>query len=94
MINLKKKKKTGETQALLSLELCKSHKQMCASKKKKKKKKKHEPNIVEITHLCISHGVQTSVIYYLTCYVRLLSTKHAVLYEVTSGKHAWVSLEK
>jgi hypothetical protein len=26
----------------------------------KKKKLKHEPNIVEITHLCIRHGVQTS----------------------------------
>jgi hypothetical protein len=25
-----------------------------------KKKLKHEPNIVEITHLCIRHGVQTS----------------------------------
>jgi hypothetical protein len=25
------------------------------------KKLKHEPNIVEITHLCIRHGVQTSV---------------------------------
>jgi hypothetical protein len=24
------------------------------------KKLKHEPNIVEITHLCIRHGVQTS----------------------------------
>jgi hypothetical protein len=30
-------------------------------KKVKKKKLKHEPNIVEITHLCIRHGVQTSV---------------------------------
>jgi hypothetical protein len=26
------------------------------------KKLKHEPNIVEITHLCIRHGVQTSTI--------------------------------
>jgi hypothetical protein len=26
-----------------------------------KKKLKHEPNIVEITHLCIRHGVQTSM---------------------------------
>jgi hypothetical protein len=26
-----------------------------------KKKLKHEPNIVEITHLCIRHGVQTSL---------------------------------
>jgi hypothetical protein len=25
-----------------------------------KKKLKHEPNIVEITHLCIRHGVHTS----------------------------------
>jgi hypothetical protein len=25
-----------------------------------KRKLKHEPNIVEITHLCIRHGVQTS----------------------------------
>jgi hypothetical protein len=29
-------------------------------KNKKDKKLKHEPNIVEITHLCIRHGVQTS----------------------------------
>ncbi len=27
-----------------------------------KKKLKHEPNIVEITHLCIRHGVQTSCV--------------------------------
>jgi hypothetical protein len=27
------------------------------------KKLKHEPNIVEITHLCIRHGVQTSPSY-------------------------------
>jgi hypothetical protein len=27
------------------------------------KKLKHEPNIVEITHLCIRHGVHTSIIY-------------------------------
>jgi hypothetical protein len=26
-----------------------------------KKNLKHEPNIVEITHLCIRHGVQTSL---------------------------------
>jgi hypothetical protein len=26
-----------------------------------KKKLKHEPNIVEITHLCMRHGVQTSI---------------------------------
>jgi hypothetical protein len=26
-----------------------------------KKKLKHEPNIVEITHLCIRHRVQTSI---------------------------------
>ncbi len=26
-----------------------------------KKKLKHEPNIVEITHLCIRHGAQTSL---------------------------------
>jgi hypothetical protein len=32
-------------------------------KKVKKKKLKHEPNIVEITHLCIRHGVQTSILY-------------------------------
>jgi hypothetical protein len=32
-------------------------------KKSLKKKLKHEPNIVEITHLCIRHGVQTSIIY-------------------------------
>jgi hypothetical protein len=28
--------------------------------KLKKKKLKHEPNIVEITYLCIRHGVHTS----------------------------------
>jgi hypothetical protein len=28
-----------------------------------KKKLKHEPNIVEITHLCIRHGVHTSKVY-------------------------------
>jgi hypothetical protein len=28
-----------------------------------KKKLKNEPNIVEITHLCIRHGVQTSLYY-------------------------------
>ncbi len=28
------------------------------------KKQKHEPNIVEITHLCIRHRVQTSYINY------------------------------
>ncbi len=27
------------------------------------KKLKHEPNIVEITHLCIRHGVHTSITY-------------------------------
>jgi hypothetical protein len=25
------------------------------------KKLKHEPNIVETTHLCIRHGIQTSI---------------------------------
>ncbi len=29
-------------------------------KKSFKKKPKNEPNIVEITHLCIMHGVHTS----------------------------------
>ncbi len=28
------------------------------------KKLKHEPNIVEITHLCIRHGVHTSIYIY------------------------------
>jgi hypothetical protein len=28
------------------------------------KELKHEPNIVEITHLCIMHGAQTSIILY------------------------------
>jgi hypothetical protein len=27
------------------------------------KELKHEPNIVEITHLCIMHGAQTSILY-------------------------------
>jgi hypothetical protein len=31
-------------------------------KKSLKKKLKHEPNIVEITHLCTRHEVQTSII--------------------------------
>jgi len=29
------------------------------------KKLKHEPNIVEITHLCIRHGVQTNIYIYI-----------------------------
>ncbi len=33
-----------------------------------KKKLKHEPNIVEITHLCIRHRVQTSRRLYITCF--------------------------
>ncbi len=30
------------------------------------KNQKHEPNIVEITHLCIMHGFHTSLIYKFT----------------------------
>ncbi len=29
------------------------------------KKLKHEPNIVEITHMCIRHGVHTSIYIYI-----------------------------
>jgi len=34
----------------------------CLKRKVFFKNQKHEPNIVEITHLCIMHGVHTSVI--------------------------------
>jgi hypothetical protein len=36
-----------------------------------RKKLKHEPNIVEITHLCITHGVQISIYIYniWTCHM-------------------------
>jgi len=34
----------------------------CLKKKVFLKNQKHQPNIVEITHLCIMHGVQTSSI--------------------------------
>jgi hypothetical protein len=46
-------------------------------------------------YACYEHtrGIKGYVTYYLACYVRLQS-KHAILYEVMSAKHAWVSLEK
>jgi len=34
----------------------------CLKKKVFLKNQKHQPNIVEITHLCIMHGVHTSII--------------------------------
>jgi hypothetical protein len=33
----------------------------CLKRKDLKKNQKHEPNIVEITHMCIMHGVHTSL---------------------------------
>jgi len=33
----------------------------CLKKKAFLKNQKHQPNIVEITHLCIMHGVHTSI---------------------------------
>ncbi len=39
-------------------------------------------------------GIKGYVAYYWACYVRLQVPKHAMLYEVVSAQHAWVSLEK
>jgi hypothetical protein len=41
----------------------------------------------------LCRGIKGYVTYYLACYLRLQS-KHAILYEVLSAKHAWLSLEK
>jgi hypothetical protein len=41
-----------------------------------------------------TRGIKGYVTYYLACLCEFTTGKHAILYEITSAKHAWVSLEK
>jgi hypothetical protein len=50
------------------------------------KNQKHEPNIVEITHLCIMHGAHTSI--YMKENTRKEKTKNE------KKKNKWRKLEK
>jgi hypothetical protein len=48
----------------------KTHKNI--KNKSSKRKLKHEPNIVEITHLCIMHKVHTRIYIYITSRLRTI----------------------
>jgi len=49
------------------------------------KNQKHEPNIVEITHLCIMHGAHTSIVY-----IKLALTSIFLVTYLTLSQKIWV----
>jgi hypothetical protein len=53
-------------------------------------------HVLSPCHACYEHirGIKGYVTFYLAFYVRFTSAKYAILYKVTSAKHACMSLEK
>ncbi len=54
------------------------------------KELKHEPNLVEITHLCIRHRLQTSIYLYMLCRAQQLI--HRYIFGGNVVRYYWVCL--
>ncbi len=52
------------------------------------KNQKHEPNIVEITHLCIMHGAHTSI-YNTKCTLKVNITPTKFFYKLKPPLSKW-----